>query len=78
MPPKDYYDADPPEEPPWDKAMEACCPDCEERKGCGVAYGMDHPSICNRLNDWFREQGEEAEARKYNAELEAGERRDDA
>lgn len=73
MTPKDYYDADPPEGPDYGDAMEACCGICDDK----TTRCQDWPEQCNRLAEWFREQGEEAEARKYDAELEAGERRDD-
>lgn len=78
MTPKDYYDADPPEEPPWDKAMDACCPGCDKHRECKIETGPLWPGICQILCGWLQERGEEDEARDYDAALAAGEARDDA
>jgi hypothetical protein len=75
---KDYYDAEPPEGPPWDKAMEACCPDCDKHGRCLIEKGTACPETCLILCGWFQEQAEEDEARDYDARLRAGEMRNDA
>lgn len=76
--PRDYYDASPPDGPDWAVLEEKYCgPD-----GCGRASTTTCPyrltsAECPYILDRLREEGEEALARKENAEIEAGERRED-
>jgi hypothetical protein len=74
MTPRDYYDADPPEDPPEvERERERICEECERESGPCKTPGKDCSWLRDCMAEWAEEQARAAEA----AEESAAESRED-